>query len=195
MGLFLTKNQPDKKVTYGTLTKGKIIEKHLKELPPLKDPSKFTIMGKPYFHQDAYDKVTGGAQFAGDIRLPGLLYARILRPPAHGAKLKSLDLSEAKKMKDVLVVEDNDLIAVLHENPDGAKNALNAIKADWDMPKTGLNDVTIHDHFVNDVKVEPGIDSQGDIAKGMNLAEEIFEETYLGPYVAHAPIETHTGTA
>jgi isoquinoline 1-oxidoreductase len=194
-GVVFNKNQPDKKVTYGTLTKGKIIEKHLKELPPLKDPSEFTVMGKPYFHQDAYDKVTGRAQFTGDIRLPGMLYAGILRPPAHGAKLKSLDLSEAKNMKDVLVVEDDDLIAVLHENPDGAEKALNAIKADWEMPKTGLNDQTIYDHFVNDVDVEPGIDSQGDIAKGMELAEEVFEETYLGPYIAHAPMETHTGLA
>ena len=48
--------------------------------------------------RDAHDKVTGKAQFAGDIRLPGMLYAKILRPPAHGAKLKSVDTDACRKI-------------------------------------------------------------------------------------------------
>jgi len=100
-------------------------------------------MGKPYLHQDAHDKVTGKAKFAGDIRLPGMLYASILRPPAHGAKLKGVDLSEVKKMKDVLLVEKDDLIAVLHKYPDVAEKALKRIKAEYEMPKTGLTHTAI----------------------------------------------------
>ena len=194
-GTVFDKTNPDKKVTYGTLTQGKVIEKHLKELPPLKSPSEFTFMGKPYLHQDARDKVTGKAKFAGDIRLPGMLYAGILRPPAHGAKLQKVDVSGAEKLKDVQVVQDNDLIAVLHNNPDEARQALNKIKAEYDLPKTGLNDKTIYDHLLK-VPVEPSILNQtGDIAKGRGLAKEIFDETYRGPYLAHATIETHTAVA
>jgi nicotinate dehydrogenase subunit B len=194
-GVVFDKTRPDKRVTYGSLTKGKVIERHLKELPPLKSPSEFTVMGKPYLHQDAHDKVTGKAKFAGDIRLPGMLYASILRPPAHGAKSKSVDLSEVKKMKDILVVEEDDLIAVLHKSPDEAKKALKKIKAEYDMPKTGLDDKTIYDHFLN-VSLEPyTLNQKGDIIKGRELAKEIFEETYLSPYVAHTPIETHTAIA
>ena len=194
-GVVFDKTSPDKKVTYGTLTKGKVIERHLKELPPLKSPSDFTVMGKPYFHQDAHDKVTGKAKFAGDIRLSGMLYASILRPPAHGAKLKSLDVSGAKTMQDVLVIQDNDLIAVLHKRPDEAEKALKKIKAEYDMPKTGLDDKTIYDHFLN-VPLEPNtLNQNGDIAKGRELAKDIFEETYLSPYVAHTPMETHTAIA
>jgi nicotinate dehydrogenase subunit B len=194
-GVVFDKANPDKKVTYGTLTKGKIIEKHLKDLPPLKSPSEFTVMGKPYFHRDARDKVTGRAKYAGDIRLPGMLYASILRPPAHGAVLKSVDVSEAKKITDVLVVQESDLIAVLHTRPDEAEKALAKIKAEYDKPKTGFDEKTIHDHFLT-VPVEPQtLNKNGDIAKGRALAREIFEETYLGPYVAHTPIETHTGIA
>jgi nicotinate dehydrogenase subunit B len=194
-GAVFDKASPGKKVTYGALTKGKVIEKHLKELPPLKSPSEFTVMGKPYLHQDARDKVTGRARFAGDIRLPGMLYASTLKPPAHGAKLKSVDLSEARKLKDVLVVQDDDLIAVLHRLPDEAAKALTKIKAEYDMPKTGLDDKTIYDHFLK-VPVEPSIlNKEGDVAKGRGLANEIFEETYLGPYLAHMPMETHTAIA
>lgn len=194
-GLVFDKTNPDKKVTYGALTKGKIIERHLKDLPPLKSPSEFAFIGKPYFHQDAYDKVTGKAKFAGDIRLPGMLYAGILRPPAHGARLIKADMSEAKKIIGVQVVKDNDLIAVLHERPDEAGKALNKIKVHYDIHETGLNNNNIYDHLLK-VPVEPSIlNHAGDISKGSSLAKEIFEETYRGPYVAHAPMESHTAVA
>ena len=194
-GVVFDQSNPDRKVTYGHLAKGKIIEKHLKEIPPLKSPSEFTIMGKPYFHQDAHDKVSGKAKFAGDIRLPGMLYASILRPPAHGAKLKRVDLSQAEKITDIQIVQDNDLIAVLHKYPNEAEKALKRIKAEYEMPKTGLNDRTIYDHLIK-VPVEPNIlEQNGDIEKGKELAKKVFDETYLSAYVAHTPMETHTAVA
>ena len=194
-GTVFDKKNPDKKVTYGTLTKGKVIERHLAQKPPVTSPSDFEYIGKPYFHQDAYDKVTGKAEYAGDIRLPGMLYASVLRPPAHGATLKSVDLSGAKKIEGVQVIQDGDLIAVLHENPDEARKALGEIKAEYDMPKTGLNDKTIYDHFVK-VPVQAKINEQkGNIEEGSKLAKEIFEEAYVSAYVAHAPMETHTSVA
>jgi nicotinate dehydrogenase subunit B len=195
-GVVFDRTNPDKKVTYGTLAKGKIIERHLKELPPLRSPSDFTVMGKPYFHQDAYNKVTGKAKFAGDIRLPGMLYASVLRPPVHGARLRSVDVSEAKKINEALVVQKDDLIAVLHNHPDEARKGLNRIKGQYDMPdETGLDDKNIYNHLLK-VPVRPyTLSRKGDIAEGKGLAKEIFEETYIGPYVAHAPIETHTAVA
>jgi nicotinate dehydrogenase subunit B len=194
-GVIFQKTKPDNKVSYGQLTNGKIIEKHLKELPPFTSPTDFKIMGKPRLHRDAYEKVTGKAKFAGDLRLPEMLYACILRPPAHGATLKNADVSEAKKIKDVQVIQEDSLIAVLHKTPDGARHALEKIKADWDKPKSGFDNKTIFDHLGN-FKVEPQTPySAGDIEKGKNLANEVFEETYVGAYVAHAPQEPHTGIA
>lgn len=193
-GVVFNPTDPNKKVTYGALAKGRVIEKHVKEPPPLKSPSEFTVLNKPYFHQDARDKVTGRAKFAGDIRLPGMLYAGILRPPAHGATLKSLDLSEAKKLTGVRVVQENDLVAVLHARPDEAQKALGAIKAEYEMPETGLNDKTIHDHFLS-TSIKPNVSQGGDLEAGTELADDIFEETYLSAYVAHTPMETHTGIA
>ena len=77
-------------------------------------------MGKSYLRRDAHEKVTGKAQYAGDIRLPGMVYAKILRPPAHGARLKNVDTSAAERMRGVHVIRNGDLIAVLHEYPDEA---------------------------------------------------------------------------
>ena len=58
----------------------------------------FKISGKSTKRLDAREKVTGKAKYAGDIKHPGMLYARIARPPMHGAKLKSMDTSKAKAM-------------------------------------------------------------------------------------------------
>jgi nicotinate dehydrogenase subunit B len=194
-GVIFDKGQTGNRVTYAQLTQGRIVERHLRGKPPLETPSEFTVMGKSFLRADSVDKVTGKATYAGDIRLPGMLYARILRPPAHGAKLKSLDTSAARRMKDVLVVQDGDLCAVLHKYPDEAEKALRGIKAEFDLPRAGLDDENIFDHLLK-VAPEGSIVSQGGILEsGNKLAREIFKETYLNSYVAHAPIETHTAVA
>jgi isoquinoline 1-oxidoreductase len=194
-GVVFDKTQPHNRVTYGRLTRGKIIERHIKNLPPLKPSSELTVMGKPYLRRDAHEKVTGKAQYAGDIRLPGMVYAKILRPPAHGAKLKSIDTSAAERVTGVHVIREGDFVAVLHEHPDVAQEVLDKIKAKFDIPQTGIDDKNIFDHLLKKAP-RPSIASQGgDIKTGEGRATSIVDETYLNSYVAHAPIETHTAVA
>jgi nicotinate dehydrogenase subunit B len=194
-GVIFDKRQAGNRVTYSQLTQGNIIERHVEVKPPLKPASEFTVVGKAFPREDALDKVTGKAVYAGDIRLPGMLYARILRPPAHGAKLKSLDTSGARQMKGVLVVQDGGLCAVLHEHPDEAEKALNKINAEFDVPKTPLNEENIFDHLLKVAPEGTIVSRAGIIESGNKLARETFKATYLNSYVAHAPIETHTAVA
>jgi isoquinoline 1-oxidoreductase len=119
------------KVSYGELARGKKIEKHLDGKPELKDFTKFKYVGKPYLHQDARIKVTGEAKYAADIQLPGLLHARVLRPPSHGAKLLTADVSEAEMIKGIQVVRDGDLIAVLSDDRDKVDEAIAKVKAGY----------------------------------------------------------------
>jgi len=86
-GVIFDKDQKQKQVTYAQLANGKTIARRAKQKPALKTVSEFNIVGRPVLRRDAVEKVTGKAKYAGDIRLPGMLYASILRPPAHGAKL------------------------------------------------------------------------------------------------------------
>ncbi len=152
-------------------------------------------MGKDALRSDALEKVTGKAKYAGDIRLPDMLYAKILRPPAHGAKLTSLDTSAAEKIEGVRLVRDGDLIAVLAKNPDEAEDALAKIKAQFDVPKAQVDDEIIFDHLLNNAPNRRVVDSGGDIKRGEKLADVTVKQTYLNSYVAHAPIETHTALA
>ena len=183
-----------KRVTYAELAHGQKILRHVKGAPLL-DPSEFTVMGKPMLRRDATEKVTGKAKFAGDIRRPGMLYARILRPPAHGAKLLSADLSAARAMPGVQVVQEGDFIAVLHEIPDVAEQALAAVKAQYDRPVLSVNDKTIFDHLLKVAPQGETIAEGGHLADGRKAAKSTLERTYLNSYVAHATIETHTALA
>jgi nicotinate dehydrogenase subunit B len=191
-GVVFVKNNKSKKVSYAQLTKGKKIEKHVSKKVPVKKPSEFKIIGKSVSRFDGYEKVTGKAKYAGDMQLPGMLYARILRPPAHGAKLMSVDLSKAKEVEGVKVVQEGDFIAVLHQYPDVADNALLKIKANYDKANTGIDDKNIFDHLLKAAPKGEIETEGGDIKKGENESEGIFDSIYLDGYKAHSPIEPHT---
>ncbi|MCX8036068.1 MAG: molybdopterin-dependent oxidoreductase [Candidatus Sumerlaeia bacterium] len=194
-GVVYEKGREKNQVSYGQLAKGKTIERRLKVKPETKSVAEFQIIGKSYTRTDALEKVTGRAKFAGDLREEGMLYARLLRPPAHGAKLKSADTSDAEKIEGVKVVRDGDMIAVLHPLPDMAQKALEAIKAEFDVPAPRVNDKTIFDHLVKNAGQGKPVRQGGNLAEGEKLAKTLVEATYLNSYVAHAPMEPHTALA
>jgi nicotinate dehydrogenase subunit B len=194
-GAVSDKSNPQKKVAYGSLSKGKIIERHLQKKPALKSPANFTVCGKSSRRADFPDKVTGKALFAGDIRLPRMLYGKVLRPPAHGAKLKGFDLSAAKEVKEAIILQDGDFIAVVHPLPDMAEKVLAMIKADYELPAIKINDGNIHEHIVNTAAKDNVVEQKGDLEQGRKLAVIQFEESYFTPYVAHAATETHSAIA
>lgn len=184
--------EPSRKIAYGQLTKGKRIERYVDSKPQAKPIEAHQIAGKPLPRLDGFDKVTGKAIYAGDIILPKMVYARLLRPPAHGAKLKSLNFEDLKDMPEVEVIQDDDLIAVLHPTFDGASRALKKIKAEYDLPESELTDENIHEYLIKVAPAGNVLAQRGNLEEGEKVAQEIIEATYLNPYVAHAPIETHT---
>lgn len=185
----------NKKVSYGQLAKGKRIERHIDPKPAMKDHTRMKIMGKSYLRRDSELKVTGQAKYAGDYIMPGMLYARILRPPSHGAKLISADTSAAEKIDGIKVIRDGDLIAVLHELPDRAAAALGLVKAEYSFNEKIVDDNTIFDYLLRNDPGASVIASTGSVEAGRSASEITTEETYLDSYVAHAPIEPHTALA
>lgn len=194
-GVIHVKASPERRITYGQLTKGQRIERHLSAKPSLKAPADFKIAGRPLRRRDARDKVTGKAQYSGDLRVPGMLYASILRPPAHGATFIKADTSAAKAIPGIHVVEEGALIAVLHELPDVAANALEQIKAEFEPSPSTLTDETIFAHLEKATAPTKLVASGGDLATGRSQAVRVLEATYLNSYVAHAAMEPHTALA
>ena len=191
-GMVFVKDSKRKKVSYAELAKGEKIEKHLEKKPPIKHHSKHTISGKSETRFDAKQKVTGEAKFAGDMRLPGMVHARILRPPAHGAKLKNVDTSAVAKMKNIQIIQDGDLVAVLHKNYDEAEKALEKIKAEFEPSENKLDNKTIFKHLKSSASDGRIVTEAGNLEEGKKKSIKTFKTAYFNHYVAHAPSENHT---
>ena len=194
-GVISDTQDPARRITYAQLAKGQKIERHLTVKPTLKDVAQFRVMGRSVLRRDAREKVTGAAKYTADIRLPGMLYAKILRPPAHGATLKSVDTSAASAVAGVQVVRDGDFVAVLHELPDVAEGALEKVKADFDVPPPHVDDKTIFDHLLGMAPAPTVVNQGGDLAAGRQGSTRKFSATYLNSYVAHSAMETHAALA
>lgn len=192
---FVIAKTNNKKISYGQLSKGKeIMETSVGDVP-LKKSSEFRVMGKPRLRVDSPEKVTGEAKYAGDIQLPGMLCARILRPPSLGAKLLSVDTSKAESMEGVKIVKEGDLVAVLHASQHMAGKALATLKAEWEEEKVDINHESLFDHIQKVATERRVLASEGDLAKGKEASVKEIKSVFKDPYIAHSPIENHTATA
>jgi len=194
-GLIVDTKNPKNSVSYASLAKGKKIERFLDVKPPAEEYTKFTYVGKSYKHSDARLKVTGQAKYTGDLKLPGMVFARILRPPSHGAKLSSVDVSGAEAIKGTQVVRDGDFIAVLNENRDLADEAVVKIKAEYTFNELKVNDKNLYDRMVGADSRANVMRTNGDMEAGSQLSDKIIESEFHDPYLAHTSIETHTALA
>ncbi len=194
-GVITATGDPSKSVSYADLAKGKKIERYLDTKPSVEDYTKFTIVGKSYNRLDAKLKVTGKAQYSGDVKLPGMVFARVLRPPSHGAKLATVDTSGAEKIKGAKIVREGDLIAVLHEIRDKADEAVVKIKADYTFNELPVNNKTVFDYMMKADSYANVETSSGDLEAGQKLCDKTFESVIHDPYIAHVPMEPHTALA
>jgi len=194
-GFVVDSKNPNRSVSYASLTKGKKLEKYLDVKPAPEDYTQFTYVGKPLNHSDALLKVTGKAKYTGDLKLPGMVFARILRPPSHGAKLSAVDVSDAEKVEGTHVVRDGDFIAVLNENKDRADEAIVKIKAEYTFNELKADDRNLYDRMVGADSRAQVLNAEGDTELGYRQSDKIFESEFHDPYLAHASIETHTALA
>ncbi len=162
---------------------------------PLEPLAEHTVCGVAEHRVDGRDKVTGDALYAGDIRLPDMLYASILRPPAHGARLVDVDTGRAGLMEDARVVRDGDLVAVLHPAPDVAMALADRIAAKWEEPEATVDNASIFNHLVASAPPPRVVAEAGNVDEGRRLGTRRVGNTYYNHYVAHAPMEPHTALA
>ncbi|MFI5244041.1 MAG: xanthine dehydrogenase family protein molybdopterin-binding subunit, partial [Gemmatimonadales bacterium] len=194
-GVVTSKTDRSKHASYGELTAGKRIERRLDGKAALAAVANFKIVGTSPPRRDAIDKVTGRAKYSGDIVPPGALHARIVRPPAHGVQLTSVDTKDAEAAPGVRVVRDGELIAVLHEHRDEADKALKLVKATYGPAPSTLDNETIFAHLEKTAPEGRAVAEGGNVAEGEKSAVQVVSQKYLKGYVAHSPMETHSAVA
>jgi nicotinate dehydrogenase subunit B len=194
-GFVSVKAEPGRKLTYGELAHGRTITRTLDEKAVLRSVAQFSVMGQSPRRLDGVDKVTGKGQYAADIHLPGLLHARVLRPPAHGATLTHADTTEAAKVDGVVVVNQDGLLAVLHADPEVAEAALAKVRHQWTPAPPGVDADGIFEDLLKRAPAPEVKGGPGDVVAARAAAAKPIESTFEKGYVAHAPMEPHASTA
>jgi len=162
------------------------------ETVALKDPSEFKILGKPAKRYEGPGKVDGSAEFGIDIKLPGMLYGAIARPPVHGGSVVDFDASEALAMPGVVKAKAIRAgVVVLADSYWRAQKAREKLKITWDR---GANAGVSSEQFYSDYRAladTPGMLAEdiGDALGTLSAADDVVEATYEMPLLAHATLE------
>jgi nicotinate dehydrogenase subunit B len=122
---------PDgRRLGYGDLVAGELLHVQAEAKSKLKDPADYRIMGQPFQRVDIPAKVTGGAAYVQDMRLPGMVHARVVRPPGYGAELTAYDSAAVEKMPGVVkIVRDGNFLAVVAAGEYQAVKAMRALSS------------------------------------------------------------------
>ena len=180
---------PDgRKVGYGELAASVDLNREATAKATPKPPMSHKIVGKSIQRFDIPAKVTGGMAFVQDMRLPGIVHGRVVRPPRYGSKLDSVDEASAKAVKGVLaVVRDGSFLGVVAEREEQAVKARDALikSAKWtpgpELPDPG--------RIFEVIKSLPSKDATIGVKQGPVLASaRVLEAVYTKPYMAHGSI-------
>ena len=156
----------------------------------LRDPKTYTIVGKPLLRPDVPDKCTGKHVYVQDFTLPGMLHGRVIRPPAIGATLVSVDESSISAIPGVKVVRVKDFLGVVAPNEWAAIRASRELKAAW-SEWTGLPGSDNLDQWVRKAPLEKSdlTTSKGsDPATVMNASAKKLSASYFWPNQSHASL-------
>jgi isoquinoline 1-oxidoreductase len=194
-------------LTYGQLTKGQKLAKTIPENPPLTPPDQWKIIGHPVKKADGRAYITGKHKYTSDVKLPGMLFGKVLRPAAFDAQLTSLDTAKAEAMEGVTVVHDGNFVGVAAPTDFAASKAVAAMRADWKTTEQ-VSSAQLFEHL----KKTAGQGGGGGRGKGssqsgngpasgnssppdLSSAGVKLQQTYTVAYIAHAPLEPRAAVA
>ncbi len=154
----------------------------------MKRPDALTVIGQSMPRIDIPGKVTGGVSYVQDLRLPGMVHARIVRPPSYDARLQSVETSAVEKLPGVLkIVRDGSFLAVVAEREFQAISAMHALAAaaKWDVA-TKLPDEKDIFAFIESLPAQDFVIA--DKHEPSAPAARTLEAVYRRPYQSHGSI-------
>ncbi|HEY8503394.1 MAG TPA: molybdopterin cofactor-binding domain-containing protein, partial [Gemmataceae bacterium] len=186
---------------FGDLTRGQKLTKTVAADVPVAPADEWKVAGTSVPKVDGRAMVTGAHRYSSDIKRPGMLYGKVLRPEAFNASLVSADLKAAEAMPGVVAVRDGEFVGVAAPNELLAEKALAAIRAEWKSPPQP----SAKDLFA-DLKKPAGGGGRGgfggrsnadrgSVEKGLAEADHKLAATYTIAYIAHAPLEPRAAVA
>jgi isoquinoline 1-oxidoreductase len=186
---------------FGRLTQGKKLAKVIDDKVPTTPVGKWKVAGTSVPKVDGRAMVTGAHRYASDVKLPGMLFGKVLRAPSFQAKLVSADTRAAAGLPGVVVVRSGDFVGVAAPTEQAAAQALAVIRAEW----KAVPGQPSSDELYKYLKAHPGAGRggfggrgkvvRGSIKEGLKAADQTAEATYTVAYIAHTPLEPRAAVA
>ena len=187
-GVVYVANDESKRVSYGELIGGRTFDVKVSAKPKFKDPRDYRVMGQPVPRLDIPPKVMGEYRYIADFSMPGMLHARVVRPPEAGATVVTVDES-AKLPGLVRVVRRGNFVAVVCEREEQAIEAARKLRVEWSKPAAmfwagydGLYELL----RTEKPRVTKEVGGKGDVEAALKMGARVVEARYEYPFQSHA---------
>jgi len=156
-----------------------------------KEPKDYKVVGTSVARFDLPPKFTGQFQYAHDVRVPGMLHGRVVRPPVVNSKPVSIDQSSVTSIPGVRVLQKGSFVGVVAETEWAAIRAARALKVTWAEPPMRYpgNADAVYDYLKTTKPVAERVAATtGDVSAAFDAASKKFDATYRWPFQMHGMI-------
>ncbi len=196
-GSVRVKSDASRTVSYGELVGGKKFHIALDSKARRRPPSEWVVLGKPVPRPDMPALATGRFEFVHNVRVPGMLHGKVVRPPVVGATVARVDESSVERIPGVVkVVVKNNFVGVVAEKPWQAIQAAKSLNVTW-APGTGLPpQANFYDRLRNQKPTRDTLllDSK-DVDEKFSKAATVLKATYQHPYQMHGSMGSSCAVA
>jgi nicotinate dehydrogenase subunit B len=178
-----------KGIAIGALIGGKRFDLKVDPNAPLKDPTTYTVVGKPILRTDLPGKATGRHEYVHDHAVPEMLHARVIRPPSIGARLLSVDESSIRAIPDTRVVRLESFLSVIAKDEWAAVRAARELKAAWNETRSEFTTEGVDAVMrVALVEREQVAVNRGDATTALANASHRLAASYYWPFQSHGSL-------
>ncbi len=155
-----------------------------------KKPSDYKIVGQPIHREDVGPKVFAQQDFVTDVKLPGMVHGRMIRPPVAGSTPVKVDEASIKDIPGARVVWQNAFLGVVADREWDAIQAMQKLKVEWSQPKPPFPpQASLYDHIrTSSVRKRAVEKENGNVDDAFKSAAKVIEAEYEWPFQSHAPM-------
>jgi nicotinate dehydrogenase subunit B len=195
-GVVWMKSDPTQRVSYGNLVYGHRFNLTLNPNAVPKDPATWTVLGKSTPRVDIPAKATGTFTYIQNVRVAGMLHAKVAHPPTVGSKVMSIDSSSLKGLYgNPQLVQVNDFVAVAAETEWDAVQGVAALNISWSTGDTLPSQSTIYSYVTQQPTSDSYSVNSGDVDTVMSGAAKVLSAQYSFPFQMHGSLGTSCAVA
>jgi CO/xanthine dehydrogenase Mo-binding subunit len=196
-GVVMSRADPSKRVTYGELIAGAKFGTAINTNAARKPQSEWTILGTPVPRPEIAAMVTGQFEYVHNVRVPGMLHGRVVRPPFVGAALERVDESSVRGMPGLVkIVTKKNFVGVVAEKPWQAIQIAAKLSTTWSRGPALPKFSTFHDTLRTQKPTRDTFTvNSKDVDEKIAGAAKVVKATYLYPYQMHGSFASSCAVA